>query len=710
MSAPPPQLHRTLDVAPSGAGVAGGATRRADCGGRHDTLVDRFREVLLQRPEECVYRFLPDGDGQPIALANAALDLRARAIAAAARERVGAGARVLIVCPPGLDYVASFFACLYAGLIAVPVYPPDPSLLKRTLPRLIAVIDDATPALILAPRSIAAQAADFATHAPTLERITWLAVDDIDDDAADSWRQPGVTGEDIAFLQYTSGSTSAPKGVMVSHGNLLHNLAAINRRAFDLDPADPGDAHMVTWLPPYHDMGLIGGLLAPAHDGYPVTFMSPFSFLKHPLRWLRAVCEHKATFSGGPNFAYELCATRISERERDELDLSSWRVAFSGAEPVRMHSIERFSQMFTAAGFRRRAFYPCYGLAEGTLAVTLGAPGSGPIPRRLEPAALGRHVAVDAPEGQDSRTVVGCGHALDGQKVLIVDPVTQVAAPERRIGEIWAAGPSVAQGYWQRPEQSAEVFGAFLADSGAGPFLRTGDLGFLDGAELFVTGRRKELVIIAGSNHYPHDIEQSVERADPALRPNCGVAGSREIDGEERLLVVYEVGGRPSDLAHIIAAIRARIAQEHGLQAYEVALVKRGVVPKTSSGKLQRGACLDALLDGSLPCLAKWSARTPTAQADDESPPVVTAAQIEQRLCRDLAERLGLAQNKVDPARPVAEYGLGSVDMVGIVGDLEEWLGRKLPATLLWEQPTIEALAEYLAAPSPSAAARQTRP
>lgn len=712
MSTPLPELRRARDLAdgdpvpgPGAVGGGGAARRTAGLGGKQDTLVDRFREILLRRPDESVFRFLPDGDGAPVPLANAALDLRARAIAAAALERVGAGERALIVCPPGLDYVASFLACLYAGLIAVPVYPPDPALLKRTLPRLIGVIDDATPALILAPRSIAAQAGAFAVHAPTLGRIPWLTVDDIDADAAQGWKRPDIAAHDIAFLQYTSGSTSAPKGVMVSHGNLLHNLEAINRRAFHVDPADPGDAHMVTWMPPYHDMGLIGGLLAPIHDGYPVTFMSPFSFLKRPLRWLRAVSEHKATFSGGPNFAYELCATRISEQERDELDLSAWRVAFSGAEPVRLDTIDRFARTFATVGFGRRAFYPCYGLAEGTLAATLGDPGVGPVVLRLDPGALGRDAAVDVPEGADARTAVSCGRSLDGQRVVIVDPATLTAVPERRIGEIWVSGPSIAHGYWQRPEQSADVFGALLADSGDGPFLRTGDLGFLDGTELFVTGRRKDLIIIAGRNHYPHDIEQSMERADPALRPGCGVAGSRDLDGDERLVVVHEVAGGAIDTARIISAIRARIAEEHGLQVYEVALVRRGGVPKTSSGKLQRSACLDSLLDGSLQCLARWSARTPPAEAQAAPRPSVTAEQVEQRLCADVAERLGMAADAIDPTRPVAEYGLGSADMVGIVGGLEQWLGRELSATLLWERPTIEALAEYLAVPEPPASA-----
>ncbi|MFF9481894.1 SDR family NAD(P)-dependent oxidoreductase [Streptomyces sp. NPDC014733] len=670
-----------------------------------ENLVDHFRSVFAAQPDARTYRYLVDGEGEPLSLTNAGMDLRARAIGAVLQERFPAGARALIVCPAGLDYVASFFGCLYAGAIAVPVYPPDPAFLKRTLPRLIGIIEDARPAVILAPSSIVAMADRFAEQAPALREIAWLEVDTLDDAAAaGSWRQPDLTSDSLAFLQYTSGSTSRPKGVMVGHGNLIHNLNALNEQFFGI--AD--DNHMVTWLPPYHDMGLIAGLLAPAFEGYPVTFMSPFAFLKRPLRWLEAISAHRATVSGAPNFAYELCVAKSTEEERAALDLSSWRVTLNGAEPVRLQSMDRFSTAFAASGFRRSVFLPAYGLAEGTLAVAGGGREAEPVTRELANAALAAGEARDAAPDEESRTLVGVGWSIEDQEIAIVDPQTRRRVPEGRVGEIWLASPSVAHGYWERPELSDEIFRATVEDTGEGPFLRTGDLGFLDGTELFINGRIKDVIIVAGKNHYPQDIERAVEDADPALRAGCGVAGSREIDGEERLIVIQELNGKPpaAETERIITAIRARVAQECGLETHAVALVRRGKVPKTSSGKLQRAACLDAYASGALDTVAHWTlaerATTPAAAAPaapDASAGTgrtVTPAEVEERLSRELATLLDIAPEAVDRTQPLSHYGLRSMDMVSVIGDLERWLERKLPATLAWEYPTVEAMARRL--------------
>ncbi|MFE7608621.1 SDR family NAD(P)-dependent oxidoreductase [Streptomyces celluloflavus] len=682
-----------------------------------ETLVEHFREIFSGRPGERIFRFLANGEGEPLGGTNAELDLRVRALAAALQDRVAPKERALILCPAGLDYVTSFLACLYAGVTAVPVYPPDPAFLKRTLPRLTGIIEDARPAVVLAPASVVAMAPRYAELAPKLAGLTWLGVDDLGADpatAADAWRHPDITGGDLAFLQYTSGSTSRPKGVMVGHGNLVHNLREQNQRLF---AAGPGD-HMVSWLPPYHDLGLIFGLLAPAFGGYPVTFMSPFAFLKRPLRWLRAISEHGATLSGAPNFAYDLCVSKASEADPETLDLSGWRLALNGAEPVRATTLDRFAETFAPAGFRREALYPAYGLAEATLVVSGGDRTARPVVRALAADALAAHRAADAAPGEDARQVAGCGSSLHGQRIAIVGPTTRTALPEGRVGEIWVSGPSVAQGYWQRPEETEETFAGRTAD-GAGPFLRTGDLGFLDGTELHVTGRIKDVIIIAGRNHYPQDIERAVEDADPALRAGCGVAGARHIDGAERLLIVHEVDGGPEDLdtEGIMAALRAKVADEFGLPVHRIALTGRGRVPKTSSGKLQRAACLDAFLDGSLATLATWppplldaAAERGTARQEPAAtePPSPGRARIEEWLTRELADRSGLPAAEVDTTRPLAGYGLQSVAMVSLLGELEQWLGRDLPATVLWEYPTIEALARFLDTPDgtgPAAAA-----
>jgi phthiocerol/phenolphthiocerol synthesis type-I polyketide synthase C len=717
-----------------------------------ETLVDHFRSVLLGRPALRTYQFLVDGEGEPQTLTNAELDVRARALAAILRERVPAGERALIVSPPGIDYVTAFFACLYAGVIAVPVYPPNPALLMRTLPRLLAVIEDARPAVVLAPALIASMADQLSEYAPALAELSWQSIDEVDDTLADAWRHPGTTGSDIAFLQYTSGSTGQPKGVMLSHANLVANIQAISRLFVGDDP----DSHGIIWLPPYHDMGLIGGLLTPAYATFSMTFMSPLAFLKHPLRWLRAISDFGGTISGGPNFAYDLCVSKIPEPDRAGLDLSTWRVAFTGAEPVRAETIDRFTDVYGPYGFRREAFYPCYGLAEATLIVSGGARAAAPIVRELSATALAAHAAAAPIDSADTRLAVGCGPSLVEQRVVVVDPETRVRLEDGRIGEIWVSGPSVASGYWQRPQETEETFAAHLADTGEGPFLRTGDLGFVDGTELYVTGRRKDLIIIAGRNHYPQDIERTVEGCHPALRLGCGVACGVDAGREERLLIVHELESDPAkvDADEVFAAIRRVVADGHDVQVHDIVLVRRGSVPKTSSGKLQRRACRDAYLDGDLEVAAAWHRpEAPVSRVDTANPLAVAdvdvtladgavagspaamapagaaavnpvldpvldpaadtvatvagaaagraradrRAEIEARLCEEVAARLNVAPAGLDTRAPIAGFGLGSVDLVGLAGELERWLGAPLPATLAWEYPTIEALADYLA-------------
>lgn len=696
--------------------------------GQGRTTVDHFRGVLLAHPDRCTYRYLEGGEGEPVTLANAELDRRARAIAVALRERVSAGDRALIVSPPGLDYIAAFFGCLYSGVIAVPVYPPEPAHLKRTLGRLLGVVDDAQPAIILAPADVVAMADQVAAYAPALAGLPWLAVDAVPA-AADHWQHPATEPDGVAFLQYTSGSTSRPKGVMVTHANLLHNLAVINEQFLGPEQ-DPG-RNLVTWLPPYHDMGLIGGLLQPAFASFPVTVMSPLAFLKRPERWLRTISRYRATVSGGPNFAYDLCVEKIRPEHCAGLDLSSWRLAFNGAEPIRAQTIARFSAAFEPYGFRRDAFYPCYGLAEGTLLSAGADRARGPVLRTFDVGALARNSGRDAAPGPEATTLVSSGSGVPGQRLIVVDPERLAGVEDGTVGEIWLSGPSVAAGYWQAPAESEAVFGARLAGEDGTRYLRTGDLGFLSDGELFVTGRRKDLIIVAGRNHYPQDIERSVEGSHPALRPGCGVACSVSVDDEERLLIVYEVIGRPgpAEVDEIFTAIRRTVAQEHNLLAQEIVLVPRGAVPKTSSGKLQRSACRSAFLRGALGRLASWSSSAPVgapAGAPDEpaAEPTATAPQLpggrqlpgapqlpggpqlQHWLREQVARRTHLPVNALDARQPFVSFGLGSVDMLGVVGDLERWLGQPLSTTLLWEYPTIESLAAHLGSrPADGAAA-----
>lgn len=685
----------------------------------NQTLVDRFGAVLLGRAEEPFYRFLADGEDQVELLTGAALDRRARAVAVALSEHAAVGDRALILCPPGTDYVAAFFGCLYAGVVAVPAYPPDSGHIPRMLPRLLGVIKDCAPSVVLAPAATAAMASQIGDLAPEMTALPWLAVDEVDEAGAADWSRPGVRGQDLAFLQYTSGSTGRPKGVMLSHDNLLANLAAIDQHMFE-----GAEQSCVVWLPPYHDMGLIGGLLEPAYRGYPVTFMSPLAFLKRPARWLRAVSDFKATHSGGPNFGYDLCVSKISEEEREGLDLSNWQVAFSGAEPVRAETLERFARSFASNGFRRSAFYPCYGMAEASLLVAGGARTTEPPLLPVRADLLEQHLVepVEPVEpGAGTRTLVSCGQIISGHRLVIVEPEARTPLPDGEVGEIWVDGPSIARGFWNRPEETAERLDARLAD-GEGPFLRTGDLGFLHDGELYVTGRIKDLIIIAGKNHYPHDIERTVEEAHPAMRRGAGIAFSVDSGEAEELVVVQAVRGAAGAAAEeIFTAVRAAIAEHHGLQVHDIVLVQPGSIPKTSSGKLQRYACKAAYLTGSLDPVERWSAPSAAPSAPADSPEVHDApatppngelrATFEKRLLEELAGRLRVAPERLDPRKPLAGYGLQSVDLVGMIGELERWTGRSLPATLAWEYPTVEALAAFLAdgaeaaAPLPAPAA-----
>ncbi len=553
------------------------------------TWVDLLRDRAARQLDQVALYLWNDGVTASEPLTYADLDRRSRAIAAQMQRQYRPGERVLILCPPGLDYVVAFCACLYAGAIAVPVYPPRSN---QSLDRLQRIADDVQAALVL---TTSVQV----SRSQTLPTIPTLMVDTVSSEDANTWQPPALAPSDSALLQYTSGSTAAPKGVQISHGNLLHNVAAISRK-FGLDHCSRG----VTWLPPYHDMGLIGGILTPLYWGVPMVLMPPVDFLQRPLRWLQAMSQTQATVSGGPNFAYDLCVEKIKPDQRRELDLSHWSVAFTGAEPIRAATLERFAAAFADCGFRREAFYPCYGMAEATLMITGGDRASAPKLLTVDDDQLAAHRLQPAAQG---RQLVGCGQVIDGGQVAIVNPETRMLCRPNEIGEIWVTSPSVAQGYWQQPQLSQEVFHAQLASGddavGAGSFLRTGDLGCLQDGELFVTGRLKELMIIRGRNHYASDVEATVADCHPALRSTWGAAFTVEQDHQTRLVVVQEVERvwlRRLEPDPLVRTIRQRVSQVHGLRVETVVLVKPGSLPKTSSGKIQRDRCRSQFLSAQL--------------------------------------------------------------------------------------------------------------
>ena len=546
------------------------------------------------------FTFLADAPDSGVAEASRLsfreLDERARAIGAGLVQRGLTGERALLVYPPGLDYVAAFFGCLYAGVVAVPVFPPDIFRLTRTLPRLAAVATDSQAKVILTDTLILPLSSTLSDQAglEILAESDWIATDGIPSALAGEWRRPDIRPEAMAFIQYTSGSTSTPKGVMLSHANLLENSALI-KETFGHTPESRG----MSWLPIYHDMGLIGGVLQPLYSDFPITLMSPLSFLARPMSWLQAVARDEVTTSGGPNFAYDLCVRKFDEQATEGLDLSTWRVAFNGAEPVRASTLDRFAETFAPYGFRKSAFLPCYGLAEATLIVTGKKASEAVREESFSAAGLGRGVAEPSVSPGDTMPLVGSGAACTGARVAVVDTATGHELPDRRVGEIRISGPSLGAGYWGQPDKSAETF---VRSPRGGRWLRTGDLGFLDKGELFITGRLKDLIIVRGRNIYPHDIEQAATDAVEELRPGCVVAfGTQRADGEE-LVVVAEVR-READLSAakaIADRVRRAVTESQNVGVHEVVLVAPGTIPKTSSGKLQRSSCRQAYLDDTL--------------------------------------------------------------------------------------------------------------
>lgn len=576
------------------------------------TLVEMLRHRTQFLAHERAFTYLVDGENEETHLSYQELDRRARAIAAMLQERDLVGERVLLLYPPGLDFIAGFFGCLYAGVVAVTAYPPR---MNRSLGRIQAIVSDAGARVALTTQSVLERVTPWFEETPDLGRLEWLTTEETATGIEESWEEPAIDGDTLAFLQYTSGSTGTPKGVMLSHNNLLHNSALISY-GFENVRSSSG----VFWLPSYHDMGLVGGVVQPIYLGVSNVIISPMAFLQRPIRWLQAISKYRATISGGPNFAYDLCLRKVTPEQRDTLDLSSWHVAFNGAEPVREETLERFAQYFAPCGFRREAFYPCYGLAEATLIVSGGSARKAPRigvydGRRLdhgEAAAATGHVS-------SARRLVGCGQSLPDQKVVVVDPDHLTRCPNRTVGEIWVHGPSVAQGYWRRPAESEDTFFARIRNTGEGPFLRTGDLGFLDGGELYVTGRIKDLIIVRGVNHYPQDIELTVEHCDAALRPNSGAAFSCDLGGRSYLVVVQEVErGHQDDVDRLIETIRHAVSREHELQLDAIVLVRPGSVPKTSSGKIQRHACRNGFIKEQLKVVAQWRAATLASAAVQE--------------------------------------------------------------------------------------------
>ncbi len=667
------------------------------------TLIDILRWRATNQSDKLAYTFLKDGEEIAEQLTYAELDTKARAIAAHLLAQKGTGERALLLYQAGLEYIAAFFGCLYAGVIAVPAYPPRKN---RSMERITGIVSDARAKFTLTTRQIGNDIERRFSEIPDLANLDIIATDELPLDAAAVWAEPDVNSDSLAFLQYTSGSTGSPKGVMVSHGNLLHNEEQI-ADAFGTD----GNATVVGWLPLYHDMGLIGNVLNPMYLGYPCYLMAPVAFLQKPVRWLQAISKYGATISGGPNFAYDLCARKITDDQMAGLDLSTWNLAYNGAEPVHPETLERFAARFGHTGFSMEDFNPCYGLAEGTLFVASNKKNSAIRVKKVKAASLEQNVVEAAAEGEEVRSLVSCGVPWENQTIKIVDPEALTLCDDGNVGEIWVSGKSVAKGYWGREAVSARTFNASIKNANGQTFLRTGDLGFVSDGQLYVTGRLKDLIIIRGRNHYPQDIEYTVESSHEALEQGACAAFSFDVDGVERLGIAIEVRRvhlKGLDADAVVKAIRKAVSEKHELQVHAVVLLRPKSIPKTSSGKIQRHACkvgyltdtLKAVDSDTLEFVDSDEAEATEAFLDRGALAALPVAErktlVSFFLQQLVAKALKMSVSDVDPKQSLSTLGMDSLDTIELKLEIERNLKVSVPMDEALNDMSVVELAEKL--------------
>lgn len=707
---------------------------------RDQTIAERLLYWAEQTPDELAYAYMDDGENADRRLTFAELHKRAQAIAADLIGRGLQGKRVLLLYPPCLDFVEAFYGCLYAGVVAIPGYPPRRN---RSMDRIDAIAKDADAAAALSVSYTIERTVAIVEPDSKMAKLAWVATDAIEDDVSLSL---SPVRSKPAMLQYTSGSTGSPKGVMLTHDNIMHNCSLITH-AFRADREVVG----CSWLPTYHDMGLIGGLLNPMYIGRGAYLMSPMMFLQRPIRWLKAISRYGVSITGGPNFAYDLCVQKITDEEIADLDLSTWKLAFNGAEPVRKQTLDNFAERFGPAGFRKDAFYPCYGMAETTLIVTGGTPQTPVEVSCFDGSALDeKRVIAAAPHGDKGRFVVGCGQRLPDEVIKIVDPDTRTELPVNRVGEIWISSPSVAAGYWGKEDISEETFRATLAEDDGLTYLRSGDLGFFHKDELFITGRLKDMIIVRGVNRYPQDVEMTVERSDRRLRSGAAAAFAVDIDGRERLVVVSEVErGVDDDWNEVINAIRRNVTTQHELPPDGVVLVRTGSIPKTSSGKIQRHACRESFQEGTLKTVVGWyrwleeqghptdgSKAQPTgsgtngrsgsgngrapgggrSSGNHDAPKdgssseggnleisnvIETVKRHVKKIARERAEQL-------TPKTNIVELGLDSLERMEIISALENEFGGQFPEEILLDIETVQQVSDAIIEYMPAGKSRST--
>ncbi|HJV64062.1 MAG TPA: AMP-binding protein [Albitalea sp.] len=678
---------------------------------RPRSIIETLIAWRERTPERCALKVLRDGEQVEREISYRQLHDETMQVAAGLRARLAVGSRVLILLPTGVEFVTAFYGCLAAGMVAIPAHHPQQPKKVAQWKKLQAIVDNSGATLIVAPeRSLEVLATmkqaeglfagcELDTHAELLAAGS----------RAGAASLPLPHGDELAFLQYTSGSTGLPKGVMITHANILNNQEVIAELM-----GHGRDTRVVSWLPLYHDMGL-SAVLQMASIGCALVLLSPIDFIQKPLRWLQAISDHRASTSGGPNFAYQLAAAALQSPEAADapIDLSSWQVAFCGAEPISRNTVEAFLQAAAAHGLVPGAFYPCYGMAEATVQVTGVTKGAGATYLEVSNSQLAKGI-VQRVSGSDPdiKSLVACGSTRMGNEIRIVGPDGAEVAGADRVGEIWVRGGSIGAGYYGNAEATRETFGARLAGDDGAPFMRTGDLGAIVDGELYVTGRVKDMLIVRGRNLYPQDVEDCVQDSVPELRRGCGAAISVAVDGEEKLVVVQEVGRtqrRQMDVAATLRRMVVAIGDDFGITPHQVVLVEPATIEKTSSGKIARALCRRAYLQGQLRSIATWTegqhgeaaaAATPRMTHEDDAAARAAALQREvaSRIARVAAEFLKIDAGRVSRTTPWSELGFDSVSALQLALKVEQSTGLKLEATVLWECANIDELATYLAA------------
>ncbi len=660
------------------------------------SYVDVLRYQADQQPDKTAYIFLNDGEKEEVKITYAELDLKAKAIAARLQKQCRFGDRVILLYPSGLEFIVGFLGCLYAGVIAIPVTPPNSRMNKASseMEKLGNIMLDAQPSAICATKNLTQLTQTIFKNDSEFKNKKWLSTDYIDIKLSEKWERPNINGDTLAFLQYTSGPTFKPRGVKANHENIIYNQEMINA-AF----GHTKETVVAGWLPLFHNTGLIGNIFQSMYLGVLCVFMSPIKFIRKPVRWLEAISHYKVTTSGGPNFGYDLCTSGISPKKMEGLDLSSWKVAFNGSEPVNPRTIEDFSKKFEICGFSRSSFYPSYGLSEAMLFVSGGIPSENPKTCCVNKKILNKgEIKLCDSEDKDAYNIVGCGQTRLDQKIIIVNPKTLMRQPDYTIGEILISGKNTTTGYWQRKTDDLIV----TIDNDV--CLRTGDLGFLIKDELFITGRLKDLIIIRGRNIYPQDIEDTVCKSHLSLRSGHCIAFSTEVAHEEKLVVIQEVKDKyvnDLDTDDIIKNIIKTISKHHELKTHTIVLIKQGTLPKTSKGKVQRNQCPTMFLEGTLDMIAMKSQKPQKPKkANISSPPkpkFESVEGIEDWLALRVSRYASVDSEIIEFSSSVFDYGLDSKQIISLNGKIEEIFGSEVSPTVFFDDPTISGIANHLA-------------